>query len=271
MQQLQKSNPDYITFPFIKDGQPLSSSDSIPLCGMTVRSAGSMRFRWAEENQNRDKVLSSISSDFGNKTFVPVQLDHTHLVYDIEKASDTNQKIGDGIITIKKSLIPTVTVADCLPIYFYDPVSQVFGIVHSGWKGTGIICDAIKLAGQKYAARVQDFSVVIGPHIHDCCYIVNLERADFFASNFGPECLKEVEEGVQVDWNNGGGKLYRLSLAKANLSALLKLGVKEENIYISPDCTCCSKDSFYGSNRRETRLAGSPDAFTVQAAFIAWK
>lgn len=271
MQQPQKPDKYYISFPFIKNGQPLSSPDSAPLCAMTVRSAGSMRFRWAEENQNREKVLASISSDFGKKSFVPLQLDHTHLVYDIEKASDTDQKIGDGILTLNKSLIPTVTVADCLPIYFYDPVSQAFGIVHSGWKGTGIICDAIKLAGQKYAARVQDFSVVIGPHIHDCCYIVNQERADFFSSNFGPECLKEVEEGVQVDWNNGGGKLYRLSLAQANLSALLKLGVKEENIYISPDCTCCSKDAFYGSNRRETRLAGRPDAFTVQAAFIAWK
>lgn len=271
MQQLQNHNRDYITFPFVKDGRAMDGDSKAPLCGMTVRSAGSMRFRWAEENPNRDKMLAQISKDFGNKTFAPLQLDHTHIVYDIEKASDTDQKIGDGIITLNKSLIPTVTVADCLPVYFYDPLSQAFGIVHSGWKGTGIICDAIKLACQKYAARVQDFSVVIGPHIHDCCYIVNQERADFFASNFGTECIKEVEEGVQVDWNNGGGKIYRLSLGQANLTALLKLGVKKENIYISPDCTSCSKDAFYGSNRRETRLAGRPDAFTVQAAFIAWK
>ena len=270
MQQLQKSKTDYLTFPFIKDGLPLSS-DSNPLCAMTVRSAGSMRFRWTEENPNRDKVLASISSDFGNKAFVPIQLDHTHIVYDIQNTLDTDQKIGDGIITLNKALIPTVTVADCLPIYLYDSVSKAFGIVHSGWKGTGIICKAIELAGQKYGSKVRDFSVVIGPHIHECCYIVNQERADFFASNFGPECLKELEEGVQVDWNNGGGKLFRLSLAQANLSALLKLGIKKENIFISKDCTCCSNDGFYGSNRRETKLAGRPDAFTVQAAFIAWK
>lgn len=266
MQQLQKDN--YITMQF-----PLGAnfgSKNNPTCGLTVRSAGSMRFRWNESNPLRDKTLTSISAQFGGGTFVPVQLDHTHVVYDIKEAGETNNLIGDGIITKNKKLIPTVTVADCVPIYLFDPVTEVFGIVHSGWKGTGIVCDAMKLAEEHYGSKAENFHIVIGPHIGDCCYIVNEERANYFAKNFNADCVRQLEEGVQVDWNNGGGRLFRLSLTKANLTAIKKAGVREENIFVHPDCTCCSKDGLYGSNRRETRLAGKPDAFTVQAAFIAF-
>lgn len=272
MQQLQNPDVKYITIPFIKDGKALDAKSAFhPVCGLTVKAGGSMRFRWAEKNPLRDELLGQIARDFGNKTFVPVQLDHTRLVYEVNDAFDTDQKIGDGIITRNKNLIPTVTVADCLPVYFYDFVTQAFGIVHSGWKGTGIIGDAIRKSCEKYNSSPENFCVVIGPHIHDCCYIVNEERADYFAKNFTPECVRPLEKGIEVDWNSGGGKLFRLSLEKANLFLLEKIGVKAENIYSSPDCTSCSKNGFYGSNRRETKLAGCPDAFTVQAAFIVWK
>ena len=54
-------------------------------------------------------------------------------------------------------------------------------------------------------------------------------------------------------------------------SALRTAGVPQENIWIHPACTCCTKKNgsfIYGSNRRETSENGEPDAFTVQAAFI---
>ena len=258
---------DYITLPFVKNNTPIAGA---PVCGMTVRSAGSMRFRWNEENPVRNRMLEKLSAKYGKKSFVPVQLDHTHIVYDVKTSSDTFGKIGDGIITVNKSLIPTITVADCVPIYLFEPETGVFGIVHSGWKGTGIAVDAIRLAEKNYGAKAENFSVTIGPHIHDCCYIINEERARFFSENFTPECIKELEAGVTVGWNNGNGKLYRLSLEKANLAALKRAGVSESNIYISPDCTCCSKDGLYGSNRRETKINGLPDKFTVQAAFCAF-
>ena len=253
-------------FEFRRGGQVVQGA---PVCGLTLRAAGSMRFRWNEDNPNRSAVFKTLES---NGQFVPVQLDHTHIVYDVKNPSDTENKIGDGIITGNPSLIPTVTVADCMPLYLYDPVSGVFCIVHSGWKGTGIVADAIELAEKKYGARAADFCVVLGPHIRDCCYIVNKERADWFAEKFTPDCIRPLEDGVKVDWNSGGGPLYRLSLEKANLAAIKKAGVPDENIWIHPACTCCTKNSdgvfIYGSNRRETRENGAPEKFTVQAAFI---
>ena len=244
--------------------------EDAPKCGLTLRAAGSMRFRWNETNPNRETILS-----LSGLTLVPVQLDHTHIVYDVKKAGDTDGKIGDGIITKNRGLVPTVTVADCMPLYLYDPNSGVFGIVHSGWKGTGIVVDAISLAAKNYGARTEDFCIVLGPHIRDCCYIVNEERADWFAANFTPECVRPLEPGIEVSWNNGGGPLFRLSLEKANLAAIKKAGVPDENVWVHPACTCCYKDPesgefIYGSNRRETTAAGQPDKFTVQAAFIKY-
>lgn len=258
--------------------------EGAPVCGMTIKAAGSMRFRWNETNPNRNSVLEEIVRSSRTKTqvschgltgasIVPVQLDHTHIVYNVKAAEDTKNKIGDGIITTNRSLIPTVTVADCMPLYLYDSVTGVFGIVHSGWKGTGIVVDAIELAKKDYGARTEDFCIILGPHIRDCCYIVNEERANWFAENFTPECVRPLEEGIKVDWNTGGGPLYRLSLEKANLAALQKAGVLKENIWVHSSCTCCFKSDAeykYGSNRRETKLNGAPDRFTVQAAFIKW-
>ena len=265
-------NDKLLTFPFIQNGIELKPGKQAPVAGMTLRAAGTMRFRWNETNPTRQLLLQKIR---GSGEIVPVELIHSHIVYDVHNASDTHNLQGDGIITTNTSLIPTVTVADCMPLFLWDPVTKVFGIVHSGWKGTGIAAQAIKLAKQKYNSKPEDFCVILGPHIHDCCYIVNQERADYFTQNFGAECVKPLEEGgncycggrgFPVAWNNGGGPLFRLSLEKANLYSLEKAGVKKENINIINECTCCNER--FGSNRRETVLNGQPDSFTVQAAFI---
>lgn len=246
--------------------------------GMTLFKAGSMRFRWNEENLNRLHNFSKIIFDAEHKV-VPVQLDHTKIVYDIKTAADTKDKIGDGIITKNPLLIPTITIADCMPIFLYDPVTEVFGIVHSGWKGTGIISEAIKLAQKNYGAKAENFLVVLGPHIHDCCYIVNKERADYFSAEFTPECIEPLElDSLSKDtaeskklpsfvWNNGNGPLFRLSLEKANLTVLEKAGVPSQNITVCEDCTACTTGDIFGSNRRETASKGTGN-FTVMAGFV---
>lgn len=278
------SNLKYFKFPFYKNGKPLESSVN---CGITLIPGGNMRFRWNETNEVRTAILKEICGE--EKTPVPLELIHSHTVYDVKNPGDTKNLQGDGIITVNPLLMPVVTVADCVPIYFYDEISKVFGIVHSGWKGTGIIQNAIETACKNYGSKAEDFSVVIGPHIEDCCYIVNEERAEYFASNFTPECVKELEEngvchcggrGLPIEWNNGNGKLYRLSLEKANLAVLKKIGIKDENISVCKNCTCCTE--ICGSNRRQTAInvknnnidvsklsiEEKSKLFTVMAAFV---
>ncbi|WP_038074151.1 polyphenol oxidase family protein [Treponema sp. C6A8] len=280
---LEITEKNYVTFPFFKNDKLLSDS---PLCGMSIKAAGSMRFRWNETNENRDKFLKALCEQNGLKA-LPVELIHSKIVYDIKEGNEADGRQGDGMITCLKEYLPVVTVADCMPVYLYESESGLFGVVHSGWKGTGIIGEAINLAEKNYGVRAENFSVVLGPHIRKCCYIVNQERADYFAENFSPDCVEKLEEGgscsaggrgLAVNWNSGSGKLYRLSLEKANLAVLKKAGVPDENIAVCSDCTCCNEK--LGSNRRETAefSARFPNAssdqlsksFTVQAAFCGW-
>ena len=92
---------DFITFPFLRNGIALENKDA-PVCGLTVLSCGSMRFRWNEENVLRQTKLTEISQLFDGKTFVPVELNHTKIVYDVKNSDDTKGFVGDGIITLKE-------------------------------------------------------------------------------------------------------------------------------------------------------------------------
>lgn len=282
-----QEGPRYRLFPFYKDGAPFegrapkvsesqeaaksqkrlaSPKIARPLWGMTMKAAGSMRFRWNETNPNRERFLSELCALFGGaekggqKQAVPLELIHSKIVYEAREACDTLNKQGDGIVTQNPSLVPVVTAADCVPLYFYDAGTGAFGAAHSGWKGTGIAAQVVSMMKEKYGSDPRDILAAIGPHIHDCCYLVDKERAEYFADNFGSDTVQEA------------GGLYRLSLLRANINVLLEAGVLEENIVAAKNCTAC--DARFGSFRREAAaLADQPGLdksrlFTTQAAFV---
>ncbi len=169
-------------------------------------------------------------------------------------AGDVYGLQGDGILTANALLMPVLTAADCMPIFFYERECGVFGVVHSGWKGTGIVSEAINMIKKIYKGNPRRISVALGPHIRNCCYIVDEERASYFKKNFCEDCVSEYD----------GTKRYRLSLEKANLFLLEKAGILDENVVVCDDCTKC--DDRFGSFRRETG-GDIKKTFTVQAAF----
>lgn len=239
--------------------QKFTDSKDSPSWGMSLKKAGSMRFRWNEVNKNRLDFIKKLS--FPDKKIAQVELYHSKEVIFAEDESDCLNVKADGIITLNKNIIPLVTVADCMPIFIYDPVTSLTGVLHSGWKGTGIVKNAIELAEKKCGLCPENLKVVLGPHIQDCCYTVDKERALYFSKNFTPDCVKEISTDK-----------YSLSLSKANTALLKECGVLEENISVRSECTCCNQK--FGSFRRETAsfLHLSPEElsykFTVQLAFV---
>ena len=159
------------------------------------------------------------------------------------------------MVSAEQDLLLTVTVADCLPVFLLDTVTGAFGVVHSGWKGTGIAGDAIRLMAARYGTRAADISAAIGPGIGPCCYIVPPDRCAEFRARFGPDVV---------------GEGSRLDLRRANLALLESLGVG--SACVVEECTCCS--GRLGSFRRQA--AGQPGAaghrgagqFTRMLAFI---
>ncbi len=234
---------------------------------LSLYGSGSMRFRWDEKNHNRDIFFTN---HFSDKKVVPLELIHSKTVLTVDEGNETVGLRADGLITCNPSLIPVLTVADCMPIYLWEKDSGCFGVLHSGWKGTGIVTEALNLAKEKYGAQSNNFHVVIGPHIKSCCYLVDEQRAQYFAEEFTPDCVELIDET---------SKKYRLSLEKANLFLLEKAGIKRENVSIVGGCTCCTITAggspIYGSFRRETAhfppnsdIKEMQKHFTPMAAFM---
>ena len=291
LSEIQESEK-YVLIPFYRDGKPFGfSGENAPLWGMTLRNAGSMRFRWNEKNENREKLLSKIAGGRINQEkaaktesghtrsqklpseqhckISQVQLDHTKIVVFAEDENSTREMIADGIVTCNKNLMPVVTIADCVALYLFDCKTGGFGIVHSGWKGTGIVVNAINLMKEKFGSEPENILTGISACIHDCCYIVTEDRAEYFRKNFGEDCIKPLENKTEEEmkairsWNGLTGPLFRLSLVEANLQLLKNAGIQEGNIAVLDECTSCN--SAFGSNRRETSEGST---FTVQAAFV---
>ena len=42
----------------------------------------------------------------------------------------------DGLVTNVPGICLVTSYADCVPLYFVDPVKKVIGLSHSGWRGT---------------------------------------------------------------------------------------------------------------------------------------
>lgn len=299
LEKLSLQKAKYFTLPFYFDGKALENKEDKKEArwGMTLLKAGSMRFRWNEKNDERKKLLTKILNEqkkpvcSGNCSssegkcdcklkVLPVELIHSKIVVEAKKEEDTKNLQADGIITQNPLLVPTVTVADCVPIFLYDRKKKAIGAFHSGWKGTGIAGEGVKKFAELYGSEPEDISAVIGAHIGSCCYFVDKERADYFTKNFGEDCISKA--GEQKDGNEteaASALSYRLSLTEANLFVLKKAGIKEENILVAEDCTCCSKflngENIFGSFRRQAAfLPPEIDAearsrsMTVQAAFV---
>jgi YfiH family protein len=155
---------------------------------------------------------------------------------------------ADGMVTDRPDLLLTVTVADCLPIFLADRRGGAFALVHSGWKGTGIVAEAVRMMVSTYGTRPADLAVTIGPGIGPCCYTVPVERYGQFRGRFGPRAVQRGPDGS-----------LRLDLRAANVSLLEREGV--EDVTIVSDCTSCNP--LLGSFRREGAAA-----FTRMLAFI---
>ncbi len=271
-QTARKNDYKYALLPFYKNGKPFEGETLKPKWGMTLRAAGSMRFRWNEENQNR---LDFFKEHFPQKEILSLELIHSKIVFEVDQAGGTFGKRGDGILTGNKNLIPVVTAADCLPLCFFEEETGLFAAVHSGWKGTGIAANLVQMMKARGAAA-KNILAAIGPHIRDCCYSVDKERAMYFSDNFGSDCVQKIQDSAGVEseadalGKNEDG-LYRLSLLRANLNLLAAAGLLEENIVAAKNCTCC--DDRFGSFRREaSALELSQEEksrlFTTQAAFV---
>ena len=146
----------------------------------------------------------------------------------------------DGLITNEKNLLLCTVEADCVPVYFYDPVKEVIAMVHSGWKGTvkKISEVTIKKMESSFGCRPQDLLVAIGPHICKDCYEVGQDVFEEFHRSFAQQDLQKIF--IQKNQEK-----YLLNLQEAVKLTLTGNGVPASNIFSSGICTLHSKIQGY--------------------------
>ena len=146
----------------------------------------------------------------------------------------------DGLITTEPDVPLCIFTADCVPVLFSEPEAGIVCAVHSGWKGTvGDMMGAAVRAIVSLGGQTEKIRAAIGPAISKCCFETGPEVKEAVEALLGADAagLCPPEEGVP-------GK-YMVDLKETNRRRLLQLGVKEDHIDVSPDCTKCMADVYW--------------------------
>ena len=152
----------------------------------------------------------------------------------------------DGMITNVIGAILATTFADCTPLFFYDPIKNVIGNIHSGWPGTTkkIGAKAVDMLVNKMGCNPKNILCFIGPHIRKECFLVNDEVKEIFENTFLDIC-KNYNVIEETNMHNEKGKQYRIDTTLINKIMLKEKGILEENIFDCNLCTVCNKDMFH--------------------------
>ena len=161
----------------------------------------------------------------------------------------------DGLITNESGICLTTFYADCVPLFFIDPVHKAIGLSHSGWRGTvgKMGQETLRRMREEYGTDAKDVIAAVGPSICQDCYEVSEDVIEKFKKAFD-----EIYWG-ELFYKKENNK-YQLNLWKANEIILLEAGVRKENIAVTNVCTNCNCDMLF-SHRATKGQRGSLAAF----------
>lgn len=146
----------------------------------------------------------------------------------------------DGMVTNVPEICLVTFYADCVPLYFVDPVHKAIGLSHSGWRGTVGRMGQVTLEKMKevYGTRPEDIYAAIGPSICQDCYEVSGDVIEEFQKSFSKSVWP------QLFYKKENGK-YQLNLWKANQLVLTEAGVTEQKIAVTNLCTHCNPEILF--------------------------
>ena len=161
----------------------------------------------------------------------------------------------DGLITNEPGVVLATFYADCVPLFFIDPVHKAVGLSHSGWKGTvgkigKVTVEAMK---REFGTRPEELLAAVGPSICQKCYEVSEDVIRQFQEHF----TEKQQKALYYRKENGK---YQLDLWKANEFVFLEAGILPEHIQMPGICTCCNPD-FLFSHRASKGKRGNLGAF----------
>jgi len=200
----------------------------------------------AREGDDEDHVrrnFERIAAAFGISVSQFLLMDQVHQdgIWCIDRREPLNVEnppAFDAIVTDRPGTALCVKTADCVPVLLADPVRQIIGAVHAGWKGTvlHIAEKTVKEMVRRFGTCPSDLFAFIGPSIGSCCYEV--DAAVHQSMSHDPD------REVFLQGGRPGGR-WMLDLSLANRLQLLHAGLLSERIRMTDFCTACHPALFF--------------------------
>ena len=250
----------YLSYPLLEQTNLVKHGFSTRIGGVSEGIFSSMNLSYSRgdeecavrENYKRMANALQVSED----SFIMSAQTHTTRVHKVtaENSYDKLEDI-DGLITDVSGLCLVTSYADCVPLYFIDPVQKAIGLSHSGWRGTvgKIGKETLKAMNMAYGTKAEDVIAAIGPSICQDCYEVSEDVIEEFQNAFDERHWDSL-------FYQKENKKYQLNLWKANEIILLEEGVRRENLAVTNVCTCCNSELLF-SHRASKGQRGGLAAF----------
>ncbi len=257
---------EYLTFPLLEQTGLVRHLFSTRTGGVSrgVFATMNLSYTRGDDREAVDENFRRIAGALGTKPERIVCSRQTHTINvrlvteeDCGKGvvRETDYDDVDGLITSTAGIALCTLYADCVPLYFVDPVNGAIGLGHSGWRGTAARMGraVLKAMEEAFGTRPGDVLAAIGPSICQDCYEVSQEVAQVFMQEFGQEWKLFFRQGREP-------LKYQLDLWEANRSVLLEAGILPEHLAVTDLCTCCNSEYLF-SHRASQGKRGNLAAF----------
>ena len=259
--EVEKKTP-YLEYPLFQETGIVTSAFSTRLGGVSEGYYSSLNLSF-DRGDDPARVLENfkrIGASMGVAVEDMVLSKQTHTtnvkrVYARERGQSFPET--DGMITDVPGICLVTSYADCVPLYFVDPVKKVIGLSHSGWRGTvGKIGKVtVEKMEEEFGCDPADILGAVGPSICQDCYEVSEDVIKKFRENYDENLWPEIF------YQKENGK-YQLNLWKANELIFLESGILPEHMAITNVCTHCNSKILY-SHRTMGNNRGNLCAFLV--------
>ena len=251
MRLVEKNGVPYFVFKNLEDTGLVRHGFSTRMGGVSEGFLGSLNlsFTRGDDPEKVRENFRRMGMAVGFETKDLVLSDQTHttnvrLVTEEDRGKGFDKEKDytdtDGLITNVPGLMLVTIYADCVPLYFVDPVHKAIGLSHSGWKGTVHRMGKVTLErmAEEFGTRPEDVQAAIGPSICQDCYEVSEDVARAFMDEFADR----LDDRLVYRKDNGK---YQLNLWRANELALQEAGIRPEHLTITNVCTCCNHELLF--------------------------
>ncbi|MCH9664050.1 MAG: polyphenol oxidase family protein [Gammaproteobacteria bacterium] len=144
-----------------------------------------------------------------------------------------------------------ISVADCVPVAFYDASQQLIGLCHAGWRGLAQNVIGLMLAQTQFDPR--HTRALIGPHICQDCFEISADTRHLLISA-QPDCLDGFKASP-AHHRQPGEMRYLCDLNLIARRQIERSGITD--ITNQSSCTRCTHDQHgwcFPSHRRDRTL-----------------